>query len=198
MANSEHPALNLSSVSFAITSSSSPRQHVTTANIWQRQSNPGRGSAISWVYDIMFAPNTVSVSSLAHGARAQLAGGSNGIGVCCPSTKTECDYLNGWITKRLHTRKSHPKWRTLEIWLGNAEEEEGFGAYFKQKNQQQQRRKKNKKQKQNHLTKTTITTDKCFIDTNKARKQESFSEPTSCGFHVRNSLPSSPCQSPAS
>ena len=25
------------------------------------------------------------------------------------STKTECDYLNGWIKKRPHTQKSHPK-----------------------------------------------------------------------------------------
>ena len=25
------------------------------------------------------------------------------------STKTECDYLNGWITKQSHTQKSHPK-----------------------------------------------------------------------------------------
>ena len=24
-------------------------------------------------------------------------------------TKTECDYLNGWIKKRSHTQKSHPK-----------------------------------------------------------------------------------------
>ena len=26
-----------------------------------------------------------------------------------PSTKTECDYLNGWIKKRSYTQKSHPK-----------------------------------------------------------------------------------------
>ena len=26
-----------------------------------------------------------------------------------PSTKTECDYLNGWIKKRSHTQKSHSK-----------------------------------------------------------------------------------------
>ena len=26
-----------------------------------------------------------------------------------PSTKTECDFLNGWIKKRSHTQKSHPK-----------------------------------------------------------------------------------------
>ena len=26
-----------------------------------------------------------------------------------PSTKTECDYLNGWIKKRSHTQKSHQK-----------------------------------------------------------------------------------------
>ena len=26
-----------------------------------------------------------------------------------PSTKTECDYFNGWIKKRSHTQKSHPK-----------------------------------------------------------------------------------------
>ena len=25
-----------------------------------------------------------------------------------PFTKTECDYLNGWIKKRSHTQKSHP------------------------------------------------------------------------------------------
>ena len=25
------------------------------------------------------------------------------------STKTECDYLNGWIKKRSYTQKSHPK-----------------------------------------------------------------------------------------
>ena len=35
--------------------------------------------------------------------------------------KTECDYLYGWIKKRPHTQKSHPKWWTPEIWLGNAE-----------------------------------------------------------------------------
>ena len=33
-----------------------------------------------------------------------------------PSTKTECDYLNGWIKKRSHTQKSPPKWRTPEIY----------------------------------------------------------------------------------
>ena len=32
-----------------------------------------------------------------------------------PSTKTECDYLYGWIKKRSHTQKSHPKWWTPEI-----------------------------------------------------------------------------------
>ena len=26
-----------------------------------------------------------------------------------PSAKTECGYLNGWIKKRSHTQKSHPK-----------------------------------------------------------------------------------------
>ena len=26
------------------------------------------------------------------------------------STKTECDYLYGWIRKWSHTQKSHPKW----------------------------------------------------------------------------------------
>ena len=26
-----------------------------------------------------------------------------------PSTKTECDYLNGWIKKQSHMQKSHPK-----------------------------------------------------------------------------------------
>ena len=26
-----------------------------------------------------------------------------------PSMKTECDYLNGWIKKRSHMQKSHPK-----------------------------------------------------------------------------------------
>ena len=26
-----------------------------------------------------------------------------------PSTKKECDYLNGWIKKRSHRQKSHPK-----------------------------------------------------------------------------------------
>ena len=25
------------------------------------------------------------------------------------STKTECDYLNGWIKKQSHMQKSHPK-----------------------------------------------------------------------------------------
>ena len=27
-----------------------------------------------------------------------------------PPTKTECDYLNGWIKNRSHTQNSHPKW----------------------------------------------------------------------------------------
>ena len=31
------------------------------------------------------------------------------------STKTECDYLSGWIKKQSHTQKSHPKWWTPEI-----------------------------------------------------------------------------------
>ena len=26
-----------------------------------------------------------------------------------PSTKTKCDYLNGWIKKQTHTQQSHPK-----------------------------------------------------------------------------------------
>ena len=26
------------------------------------------------------------------------------------STEMECNYLNGWIKKRSHTQKSHPKW----------------------------------------------------------------------------------------
>ena len=38
-----------------------------------------------------------------------------------PSTKMECDYLNGWIKKWSHTQKSHPKWWTPEILLGNTE-----------------------------------------------------------------------------
>ena len=42
-----------------------------------------------------------------------------------PSTKTECDYLNGWIKKNGHIRKNlTQKWWTPEIKLGNAEEEE--------------------------------------------------------------------------
>ena len=36
------------------------------------------------------------------------------IGEChtqyAPSTKTECDYLNGWIKKRSHTQNSHQTW----------------------------------------------------------------------------------------
>ena len=32
-----------------------------------------------------------------------------------PSTKTECDYIYGWIKKRPHTQKSHQKWWTPEI-----------------------------------------------------------------------------------
>ena len=39
-----------------------------------------------------------------------------------PFTKTECDYLNGWIKKGLHAQKSHPKWWTPKIQLVNAEE----------------------------------------------------------------------------
>ena len=31
-----------------------------------------------------------------------------------PSTKTECDYPNGWIKKQSHAQKSLPKWRTPE------------------------------------------------------------------------------------
>ena len=41
-----------------------------------------------------------------------------------PSTETECDYLNGWIKKRSHMQKSHPKWWTPRDIPGNAEEEE--------------------------------------------------------------------------
>ena len=32
-----------------------------------------------------------------------------------PSTKTECDYLNGWIKKRSHTQKSHRKKKRKKI-----------------------------------------------------------------------------------
>ena len=32
-----------------------------------------------------------------------------------PSTKTECDYLHGWIKKRSHTQKSHPKVNLRDI-----------------------------------------------------------------------------------
>ena len=41
------------------------------------------------------------------------------------SMETKCDYLNAWIKKQSHTQKSHPKWWTPEIQLGNGEEEEG-------------------------------------------------------------------------
>ena len=34
------------------------------------------------------------------------------------STKTECDTLNGWIKKRSHSQKSHPKWWPQEIYPG--------------------------------------------------------------------------------
>ena len=34
------------------------------------------------------------------------------------STKTECDYLYGWIRKWWQTQKCHPKWWTPEIKLG--------------------------------------------------------------------------------
>ena len=40
-----------------------------------------------------------------------------------PSMKTACDYLNGWIKKRSHMQKYHPKWWTPEISLWNTEEE---------------------------------------------------------------------------
>ena len=39
------------------------------------------------------------------------------------STKTECDYFNGWIKKQSDMQISHPEWWTPEIQLGNAEEE---------------------------------------------------------------------------
>ena len=44
-----------------------------------------------------------------------------------PSTKTECDYLNGWIKKRSHTQKSHPKMvnpRDIAVERRRREEEE--------------------------------------------------------------------------
>ena len=41
-----------------------------------------------------------------------------------PSTKRECDYLNGWIKKSSHIRKNlNQKWWTPKIYLGNAEKE---------------------------------------------------------------------------
>ena len=40
--------------------------------------------------------------------------------------KMECDYLNGWITKRPQTQKYHRKWWAPDILLGNAEEEEEY------------------------------------------------------------------------
>ena len=36
----------------------------------------------------------------------------------CSSTKTECDYLYGWIKKRSHIQKSHQNWWTQELQLG--------------------------------------------------------------------------------
>ena len=51
-----------------------------------------------------------------------------GVGLCVScfqkvsaSTKTECDYLHGWIKKPSHTQKSHPK--MVNPRDGNAEEE---------------------------------------------------------------------------
>ena len=41
-----------------------------------------------------------------------------------PATKMECDCLNGWIEKRSHTQKSHPKMVNPKDLAGNAEEGE--------------------------------------------------------------------------
>ena len=41
-----------------------------------------------------------------------------------PSTKTECDYLYGWIKKRSHAQKSHKKKMKPRVIAGNAEEDE--------------------------------------------------------------------------
>ena len=41
-----------------------------------------------------------------------------------PSTKTECDYLNGWIMKKVTYAKSSPKMVNPSDVAGNAEEEE--------------------------------------------------------------------------
>ena len=47
-----------------------------------------------------------------------------------PSTKMECDYLNGWIKKQPHTQKSHPKWWTSETHLGTQKKKKACWWYW--------------------------------------------------------------------
>ena len=62
-----------------------------------------------------------------------------------PSTKTECDYLNGWIKKRSHTQKSHPK-------VVNPKDIAG-----------ERKKKKKKKKKVNAAISCSILTGRVFL-----------------------------------
>ena len=56
-----------------------------------------RHGCCSWHNETCNSPTSAAISTMLLPIRA-------------PSTKTECDYLNGWIKKRSHTQKAHPKW----------------------------------------------------------------------------------------
>ena len=47
------------------------------------------------------------------------------------SMKMECGYLCGWIKKRSHAQKSHPKWLTQEIQLGVQEKKKIMNVPYK-------------------------------------------------------------------
>ena len=64
-----------------------------------------------------------------------------------PSTKTECDYLNGWIRKRSHTQKSHPKMLNPRGIAGERRRRRRRMACTKKKKRKKEKRRKRKNRK---------------------------------------------------
>ena len=64
-----------------------------------------------------------------------------------PSTKTECDYLNGWIKKRSHTQKSHPQVVSPRDLAGERRPPPPPPQKTKQKKTKQQQQQQNNKTK---------------------------------------------------
>ena len=77
-----------------------------------------------------------------------------------PSTKTECDYLNGWIKKRSHTQKSHPKVVNPRDIAGERKKKNNKK---KTQNKTKQTKKKNKKKKKKKKKKGSASINRSLV-----------------------------------